>query len=130
MKALEIKFEVSKEQPYNPYFVEKIVQGDKDFNDGKSKKITLEELNQLCKLSSSRKLKKIWTIGLKPKTILRKISHLTISILETPYHGVGKPEALKYQLPGKWSRRITNEHRYVYSIENDTIKVYSLKGDY
>jgi toxin YoeB len=64
------------------------------------------------------------------KTILRKISELTRAIIDDPYKGTGKPEALKYQLVGKWSRRISNEHRYVYSIEKDTLKIYSLKGHY
>ena len=64
------------------------------------------------------------------KPILKKIAKLTEAILENPYDGIGKPEALKYQLTGKWSRRITDEHRYVYQIENNTLNVYSLKGHY
>jgi toxin YoeB len=64
------------------------------------------------------------------KTILKKIAQLTRAILENPYTGVGKPEALKYNLAPKWSRRITQEHRYVYLIENNTLIVYSLKGHY
>jgi toxin YoeB len=64
------------------------------------------------------------------KAILKKIAQLTRSILENPYTGVGKPEALKYDLAPKWSRRITKEHRYVYLVENDTLFVYSLKGHY
>jgi hypothetical protein len=46
MKALKIKFEVS---PYNPEFVEKILQGDKDFKTGKGRKITIVELDKLWK---------------------------------------------------------------------------------
>ena len=49
MKALKIKFEVSKEVPYNNEFVEKILQGDKDFEAGEGRKITVEELNNLWK---------------------------------------------------------------------------------
>ncbi len=64
------------------------------------------------------------------KVILKRIALLTEAILQDPYHGIGKPEALKYQLTGKWSRRITDEHRYIYQIENNTLKVYSLKGHY
>lgn len=41
-----------------------------------------------------------------------------------PYTGIGKPEALKYDLAGKWSRRINSEHRIVYSVQNDIIEVY------
>ncbi len=49
MKALKIKFEVSKDMPYNQDFVDKILQGDKDLAEGKGKKITLDELNSLWK---------------------------------------------------------------------------------
>jgi toxin YoeB len=64
------------------------------------------------------------------KAILKKIDKLTDAILENPHTGIGKPEALKYDLAPKWSRRITGEHRYVYLVENDTLFVYSLKGHY
>lgn len=65
------------------------------------------------------------------KAILKKIAKLTEAILENNYSGIGKPEALKFNLNGKWSRRISEEHRYVYQIEEDIIlKVYSLKGHY
>ena len=64
------------------------------------------------------------------KPILKKIAKLTEAILENLYTGIGKPEALKFNLTGKWSRRITDEHRYVYQIEDNILKVYSLKGHY
>lgn len=64
------------------------------------------------------------------KAVLKKIARLTEAILSKPYSGIGKPEALKYQLTGKWSRRITDEHRYVYQIESEKLKVYSLKVHY
>jgi len=64
------------------------------------------------------------------KPILKKIAKLTQAILENPYTGIGKPEALKFNLASKWSRRITEEHRYIYQIEDNILKVYSLKGHY
>ena len=64
------------------------------------------------------------------KAILKKIAELTKSIIENPYSGIGKPEALKYNLAPKWSRRINKEHRYVYLIEDEKLYVYSLKGHY
>jgi toxin YoeB len=64
------------------------------------------------------------------KAILKKIAKLTEAIIENPYEGIGKPEALKYNLTGKWSRRISDEHRYVYQVEDNIINVYSLKGHY
>ena len=47
-KAFKVKFEISKEK-YNPEFVDKIMQGDKDYKEGKGKKISMEELNSLWK---------------------------------------------------------------------------------
>ena len=64
------------------------------------------------------------------KPILKKITQLSRAILENPYVGIGKPEALKYDLSPKWSRRIIHEHRYVYQITDDTLNVFSLKGHY
>lgn len=64
------------------------------------------------------------------KQNLKKIAKLTEAILENPEKGIGKPEALKFHLSGKWSRRINEEHRYVYQIENNILKVYSLKDHY
>lgn len=64
------------------------------------------------------------------KAILKKIIQLTKAIIENPYSVVGKPEALKYNLAPKWSRRITSEHRYIYLVNNDTLYVYSLRGHY
>ena len=64
------------------------------------------------------------------KIILKKISELTKSIVENPYSGIGKPEALKHNLAPKWSRRINKEHRFVYLIEENNLYIYSLKGHY
>lgn len=49
MKALKIKFEVSKDISYNREFVAKILQGDKDYEEGKGRKVTIDELNNLWK---------------------------------------------------------------------------------
>lgn len=64
------------------------------------------------------------------KNILKKIALITSDILEDPYTGIAKPEALKYNLTNYWSRRITQKHRYVYKIENEILYVFSLKGHY
>lgn len=63
-------------------------------------------------------------------SVLNKIRKLMEDIQKTPFEGLGKPEALKYNLSGKWSRRITEKDRLVYEIFGDEIKVYSLKGHY
>ncbi len=62
--------------------------------------------------------------------IQKRIIELKNAILENPYKGIGKPEALKHQLSGKWSRRIDKTNRFIYNIENNTLFIYSLKGHY
>jgi toxin YoeB len=64
------------------------------------------------------------------KIILKKIAQLTEAIIENPFQGIGKPESLKYDLAGKWSRRISHEHRFIYSIVDNTLFVYSLRDHY
>jgi len=64
------------------------------------------------------------------KSMLKRIDLLIDSIIESPFTGIGKPEPLKYQLTGKWSRRINSEHRLVYEILNEEIVIFSAKGHY
>jgi len=64
------------------------------------------------------------------KPVLKKIAQLLESVSTTPYEGIGKPEPLKYNLIGCWSRRIDQEHRIVYEVHSDKIIVLSLKGHY
>ncbi|HSO87057.1 MAG TPA: Txe/YoeB family addiction module toxin [Draconibacterium sp.] len=66
------------------------------------------------------------------KAVQKKISELITDIAAHPYSGIGKPEALKYQMSGSWSRRITIVDRLVYSvnIENNTIEILTLRGHY
>ena len=58
------------------------------------------------------------------KAIMERISALLKDIMEHPYTGKGKPEPLKYDLVGKWSRRINAEHRLIYSVNENIITVY------
>ncbi len=62
--------------------------------------------------------------------VLKKIRNLIEAITKSPFEGIGKPEALKYNLAGCWSRRINKEHRIVYEVFDDKIIVHSLKGHY
>ncbi|WP_262248501.1 Txe/YoeB family addiction module toxin [Parapedobacter soli] len=62
--------------------------------------------------------------------MLKKIAQLTKAIMESPYAGIGKPEPLKHDLSGKWSRRINHTDRYVYKLAANQLIVYSLKGHY
>lgn len=64
------------------------------------------------------------------KKILLKINELIREIQVTPYEGKGKPEALKFNLTGFWSRRINKEHRLVYKIENNIIYIVQCRYHY
>jgi len=64
------------------------------------------------------------------KKILRKINELIKDIQRTPFEGKGKPEALKYDLAGYWSRRIDHEHRLVYQYEKNDVLIYSCRYHY
>lgn len=64
------------------------------------------------------------------KAIQKKISELMDDIVKHPETGLGKPEQLKYEMSGMWSRRINEEHRIVYKIVGNQIHVLSLKGHY
>ncbi len=64
------------------------------------------------------------------KKILKKINELIRDIQRTPYEGLGKPEPLKYDLTGLWSRRIDREHRIVYGINGNDLFIYSCRYHY
>ncbi|WP_158727744.1 MULTISPECIES: Txe/YoeB family addiction module toxin [unclassified Flavobacterium] len=64
------------------------------------------------------------------KGIQKKIQSLIEDIKKTPFEGIGKPHALKHNLSGSWSRRINDEHRIVYAVDGDFIKIDSLRGHY
>ena len=64
------------------------------------------------------------------KGILRKIETLLSEIVLSPYIGIGKPEPLKHELSGVWSRRINMEHRIIYEVKENYVLVHSLKGHY
>ena len=64
------------------------------------------------------------------KAILKKISQLLKAIIENPISGIGKPEQLKHNLSGLWSRRINSEHRIIYEIIDSKILIHSLRGHY
>jgi toxin YoeB len=57
-----------------------------------------------------------------------RLLELVRSVLRDPFHGIGKPELLKYLGPDVWSRRLTQEHRCVYVVKNDRVEF--LQGRY
>ena len=64
------------------------------------------------------------------KRVIRRINELLKDIRRNLFEGLGKPEPLKYDLAGKWSRRITDEHRLVYQIEDDHLIEYTCRYHY
>ena len=64
------------------------------------------------------------------KTTIKRINEIIKSINRAPFTGMGKPEQLKQDFSGYWSRRITREHRIVYKVEDDIITVALLKHHY
>lgn len=65
----------------------------------------------------------------QPKVAIKIVALIT-EISETPFTGSGKPEPLKHNLNGKWSLRITREHRLVYEVTDATINILSCKFHY
>ncbi|UEG54477.1 Txe/YoeB family addiction module toxin [Mucilaginibacter daejeonensis] len=68
------------------------------------------------------------------KAIQKKITTLLVAIQQDPFKGIGKPEPLKYGLSGAWSRRIDQEHRLVYEVNERNqiivLDILSLRGHY
>lgn len=59
-----------------------------------------------------------------------KVWELILSIFQDPYVGIGKPEALRGNLKGWWSRRITEKHRLIYRLKNGNLELASCYGHY
>lgn len=64
------------------------------------------------------------------RNILNRINNLIKEIQRSPHQGTGKPEPLRHELAGCWSRRITREHRIVYKAEGDAVFIAQLRFHY
>ncbi len=64
------------------------------------------------------------------KKVLRRINTLIKETKRNPLEGIGKPEPLKHGLYGYWSRRITDEHRFVYKVSENSIHIAQLRYHY
>ena len=66
------------------------------------------------------------------KILIRRIERILTELSEHPFEGIGKPEQLKYEFSGLWSRRLDEKNRLVYSVteEKVTVFVLSVKGHY
>jgi len=64
------------------------------------------------------------------KQILKRVNKLITEVTRSPFEGIGKPEQLKHALSGYWSRRINDEHRMVYAVEDDDLLIAQLRYHY
>lgn len=64
------------------------------------------------------------------KVLLKRINKLIKDIQRDPFEGIGKPEPLKHNLTGYWSRRINQEHRLVYKIRDDALLIAQCRYHY
>ncbi len=64
------------------------------------------------------------------KKILKRINEILKDISCHPFEGLGKPEPLKHKYKGLWSRRITDEHRLIYQIKDDEIRIIKCRFHY
>ena len=64
------------------------------------------------------------------KAMLKRINRMIKEIQRTPFEGIGKPEALKHDLSGYWSRRIDDANRLVYQVENNVLTIIQCRGHY
>ncbi|MCL2481770.1 MAG: Txe/YoeB family addiction module toxin [Spirochaetaceae bacterium] len=84
-------------------------------------------------------MKKLWTDRgwedylywqIQNKNMIKKINQIIKDIERNPFKGIGKPEPLKNNLSGWWSRKIDNKHRIVYRIEKDNLEIAQCKDHY
>ncbi len=64
------------------------------------------------------------------KKLLKRINLLIEEVKRAPFTGIGKPEPLKHQLKGLWSRRIDQEHRLVYEVVGEELRILSCRFHY
>jgi toxin YoeB len=64
------------------------------------------------------------------KAMLKRLNNLIRDAQRSPFSGIGMPEALKHNLSGWWSRRINEEHRLVYRVENDSLVISRCRHHY
>jgi toxin YoeB len=62
------------------------------------------------------------------KASIKKIEKILIELTQTPYMGIGQPEALKYELSGFWSRKINQKDRLIYKVEEDIVTVFVISA--
>lgn len=66
----------------------------------------------------------------QPRKFLKRVNDLIKATQRTPFEGIGQPEQLRYEEPGTWSRRITQEHRLVYRVHGETLIILQCRFHY
>lgn len=66
----------------------------------------------------------------KDRKVLKRVNQLLKDMLRDPFEGIGKPEPLKYGIPNAWSRRITDEQRIVYLVEDNELRILQARYHY
>lgn len=79
---------------------------------------------------SESAVKDIYRLRKENAKYAAKLWDLILNIHKNPFDGLGQPEALKGDLQGHWSRRITGKHRLVYKLEGNIIRIVSCFGHY
>lgn len=87
-------------------------------------------MNGLKILWSKKAVSDIRTWSLNHKKVVKRINSLIEDIKRNHFTGLAKPEPLKHDLSGFWSRRIDKNHRLVYKVENSVIYILSCKDHY
>jgi toxin YoeB len=64
------------------------------------------------------------------RNVVKRINALVKDVQRSPFDGIGKPEPLQHALSGYWSRRVDDEHRFVYKVEGDAILIAQLRYHY
>ncbi len=64
------------------------------------------------------------------KAVAKRLNTLLLAVMREPFEGIGKPEPLKHELAGCWSRRITDEHRLVYRVISNQVQIIQVKYHY
>lgn len=64
------------------------------------------------------------------RTVAKRLNRIIADTLRSPFDGIGKPEPLRYDLAGAWSRRITEEHRLVYLVDGDDLIIVAARYHY
>lgn len=67
---------------------------------------------------------------LEDKIFTKRLNKLIIDTMRNPHSGLGKPEPLKHELAGWWSKRITDEHRLVYRVQGNKLEIIKVKYHY